>query len=77
MKKRIPVSQLKEYYKSTGNNPDDLMFVKHAYKDDEGRYFAYIPLSPNCNTDFVVKGLVYRKWYNPMRYLKGKLNSKR
>ena len=25
------------------------------------------------NTDFLITGMVYRKWYNPLRYILGKM----
>ena len=43
-KKRIPVAELKEYYRLSGNNPNDLRLVTHAYKDHNGSYYAYMPL---------------------------------
>lgn len=47
-KKRIPVAELKEYYRLSGNDPNDLRLVKHAYKDHNGSYYAYLPLAKDA-----------------------------
>lgn len=48
MKKRIPVSELKKYYEVFGNDPKDLRYVTHAYKDHNNAYYAYMPLAKDA-----------------------------
>lgn len=44
-KTRIPVAELKKYYALFGNDPTDLLYVTHAYRDHNGSYYAIMPLA--------------------------------